>query len=54
MTFIKDALAKYNKINKTLPSQVAVYRDGVGGPSYQQYVIDNEIPAIEDSFKTVQ
>lgn len=32
--FIKKALQKYGEVNKSLPTQIAVYRDGVGGPSY--------------------
>ena len=32
--FIMKALKNYGEINKSLPTQIAVYRDGVGGPSY--------------------
>jgi hypothetical protein len=32
--FIKKSLEVYIKKNKTLPNVVAIYRDGVGGPSY--------------------
>lgn len=41
----------YHKKNKTLPAIVAIYRDGVGGPSYQEKVIRNEI---EDIMKLIQ
>ena len=32
--FLRKALQKYSQINKCLPGQIAIYRDGVGGPSY--------------------
>lgn len=45
-TFIRQSLEVYNKKNKALPSQIAIYRDGVGGPSYQEKVIRNEVEAV--------
>ena len=47
--FILEALKKYNMINSTLPNQIVVYRDGVGGPSYKEKVERFEIPAVEKS-----
>ena len=44
--FLKKALVKYNAINKKLPLQIAIYRDGVGGPSYQEKVIRVEVDAV--------
>ena len=41
----------YHKTNKTLPAIVAIHRDGVGGPSYKEKVIRNEI---EDIMKLIQ
>ena len=38
--FMKLALENYMKKNKVLPSTIAVYRDGVGGPSMMQKVLD--------------
>ena len=38
-------------VNKVLPSQIAIYRDGVGGPSYQKYVVEYEIPGVEALLK---
>ena len=32
--FICKALKKYGEVNRSLPTQIAIYRDGVGGPSY--------------------
>ena len=32
--FIHQSLQVYHQKNKCLPSQIAIYRDGVGGPSY--------------------
>jgi hypothetical protein len=42
--FVIKALKRYGEINKRLPTTIAVYRDGVGGPSYQEKVIRNEVP----------
>lgn len=44
--FLKKSLEFYSKKNKTLPRQIAVYRDGVGGPSYHSKVITNEVEDI--------
>ena len=44
--FIRQSLEVYNKKNKCLPSQIAIYRDGVGGPSYQEKVIKYEVKAV--------
>ncbi len=41
--FVMKALKRYGEINKRLPTIIAVYRDGVGGPSYQEKVIRNEV-----------
>ena len=41
--FIKKALEIYQNKNKSLPTMIAIYRDGVGGPSYHEKVIRNEI-----------
>jgi len=51
INFLKEALKKYTMVNKVLPSQIAIYRDGVGGPSYQKYVVEFEIPAVEGLLK---
>jgi len=34
------------KKNKNLPNIVAIYRDGVGGPSYQEKVIRLEVEEV--------
>ena len=49
--FIKKSLEMYQKKNKSLPNIIAIYRDGVGGPSYQEKVIRYEI---EDVIKLIQ
>jgi hypothetical protein len=41
--FVKQSLEAYVKKNKGLPNIIAIYRDGVGGPSYQEKVIRHEI-----------
>jgi len=43
---MKLALENYMKKNKVLPSTIAVYRDGVGGPSMMQKVLDQELETI--------
>jgi ribosomal silencing factor RsfS len=53
VNFILSALNKYLKINKTLPKQIAIYRDGVGGPSYQEKVIRYESSKIEAAVRSV-
>lgn len=53
VNFILSALNKYLKINKTLPKQIAIYRDGVGGPSYQEKVIRYESAKIEAAVRSV-
>lgn len=45
---------KYSNKTKRLPSQIAIYRDGVGGPSYQEKVIRFEEPAVTDAIKSIQ
>jgi hypothetical protein len=40
--FLKKALQNYGNKNKMLPQQIAIYRDGVGGPSYVSKVIESE------------
>jgi len=42
VAFLRKALSNYVKVNKTLPTQIAIYRDGVGGPSYEEKVMRNE------------
>ena len=44
--FVTKALSNYNKINKGLPTLVAIYRDGVGGPSYKDKVLKYELDLI--------
>jgi aubergine len=52
-TFLKQALQKYHAINKRLPATIAIYRDGVGGPSYQSKVIQNEVDAVNKAIESV-
>ena len=33
--FIIKALQNYQKVNKNLPNNIYVYRDGVGGPTIE-------------------
>lgn len=51
--FLKQALQKYSQINKKLPTTIAIYRDGVGGPSYEDKVIRNEEPAVSETIRSV-
>ena len=45
--FIEEALGNYvAKNNGQRPSQIVIYRDGVGGPSYHPKCLDMEIPMI--------
>jgi hypothetical protein len=43
---MKKALIKFTKTsqNKRPPDQIIIYRDGVGGPTYEEFVIRNEGP----------
>ena len=43
MEFMKLALQNYLKQNKRLPETVVVYRDGVGGPSMMNKVLNQEL-----------
>ena len=40
---MKEALGNYFKHNRKLPQTIVVYRDGVGGPSMQDKVLDYEL-----------
>jgi hypothetical protein len=47
--FLVEALKFYHSQNKCLPTQVIVYRDGVGGPSYHEKVSRLEMPLVEQA-----
>ena len=43
--FITQALENFaNKNNGTLPKLIVIYRDGVGGPTFEPFVVQNEGP----------
>jgi aubergine-like protein len=42
-SFLRNAFKNYcNKNQGKRPEQIIIYRDGVGGPSYEEFVIGNE------------
>jgi hypothetical protein len=47
---MEKALANYEKNNKNnLPEKIVVYRDGVGGPSMQQKVLNKELGKMSEA-----
>lgn len=46
--FIGKAMMAYKKETKTLPDQVVIFRDGMGGPAMEKLVRDVEAPFISD------
>lgn len=43
--FLREAFANFVKHNNgKRPEQIIVFRDGVGGPSYEDFVVKNEGP----------
>jgi len=46
--FIDDAMKTYSKNNGTLPEQIVIYRDGMGGPSLTKLVQENEVKNITE------
>ncbi len=52
--FMKLALANYLAKNKNLPSTIVVYRDGVGGPTMMQKVLDQELETMCQAMATYQ
>jgi hypothetical protein len=46
--FINEAMGEFQKNTKTLPEQVIVYRDGMGGPSMTAKVQEHEVRVISD------
>lgn len=44
-----DIYAKHNK--GSMPTQIIIYRDGIGGPSYFEKAERTEIPAIKEAIK---
>ena len=46
------ALENYLKRNQVLPSNIVVYRDGVGGPSMMQKVLDKELETMIQAMTT--
>ncbi len=54
-TSLVDALGVYKKNNMGLiPSQIIIYRDGLGGPSMINKVINNELPQVLSAIKGVE
>jgi len=50
---MKSALDNYHKKNQgALPEQIIIYRDGVGGPTFQEKCVKNEINQIAKAIKT--
>jgi hypothetical protein len=44
MNFMREALQNYQTMNKgALPGYIFIYRDGVGGPSMYNKVLDIEM-----------
>jgi len=46
--FINEAMGEFQKNTKSLPEQVIVYRDGMGGPSMTAKVQEHEVRVISD------
>ena len=50
--FVKKALEFYHNKNRSLPQMIAIYRDGIGGPSYHEKVVRNEIKNVMSMIQT--
>jgi hypothetical protein len=46
--FVNDAMAVYRKNTQSLPEQIIIYRDGMGGPSMTAKVQELEVKVITD------
>jgi hypothetical protein len=46
--FVNDAMAFYSKNTQSLPEQIIIYRDGMGGPSMTAKVQELEVKVITD------
>ena len=49
---LSAALREYQKVNKTLPDKIIMYRDGVGDGQLQM-VIEHEVSQLIQCFKTI-
>jgi hypothetical protein len=46
--FVNDAMAVYSKNTQSVPEQIIIYRDGMGGPSMTAKVQELEVKVITD------
>ncbi len=44
--FVNEAMENYQKNNKSLPEQIVIYRDGMGGPTMTVKVEEIEVKVI--------
>ena len=51
-TFVYEAVGNFNKNTKTLPEQIVIYRDGMGGPTMTAKVEKLEIKVITDMLES--
>ena len=49
-TDVLEALKKHESKNKgLLPEQIVIYRDGIGGPTFQEKALRIEVPAVTNA-----
>lgn len=52
--FVQEAITEYRNHNQgTLPGYIIVYRDGVGGPTFEQKILESEIFEVQAAVEGV-